>query len=278
VTDAKPALGRFGTFGRGVTPEQAKEIEALGYGAVWVGGSPPAELDWVEPILEKTTTLQVATGIVNVWTADAGPVSESFHRIEAAYPGRFLLGIGVGHPEALQQYVKPIDALNTYLDKLDEYGVPKNRRVVAALGPQVLKLSARRSAGAHPYLTTPEHTATARELIGPDAFLAPEHKVVLTTDSEKARAVGRKLLEIYFNLTNYVNNWKRLGFTDEDVAKPGSDRLVDAVVAYGTTDAIAARLKEHLAAGADHVPVQVLTSPDKLVQTLAELAGPLGLQ
>jgi probable F420-dependent oxidoreductase len=278
VTDAKPALGRFGTFGRGVTPEQAKEIEALGYGAVWVGGSPPAELDWVEPILEKTTTLQVATGIVNVWTADAGPVSESFHRIEAAYPGRFLLGIGVGHPEALQQYVKPIDALNTYLDKLDEYGVPKNRRVVAALGPQVLKLSARRSAGAHPYLTTPEHTATARELIGPDAFLAPEHKVVLTTDSEKARAVGRKLLKIYFNLTNYVNNWKRLGFTDEDVAKPGSDRLVDAVVAYGTTDAIAARLKEHLAAGADHVPVQVLTSPEKLVQALAELAGPLGLQ
>jgi probable F420-dependent oxidoreductase len=278
MTDAKPNLGRFGSFGRGVTPDQAKEIEALGYGAVWVGGSPPAELSWVEPIFEKTTTLQVATGIVNVWTADAGPVSESFHRIEAAYPGRFLLGIGVGHPEALQQYVKPIDALNTYLDKLDEYGVPKNRRVVAALGPQVLKLSARRSAGAHPYLTTPEHTATARELIGPDAFLAPEHKVVMTTDTEKARGVGRKALEIYFNLTNYLNNWKRLGFTDEDVAKPGSDRLVDAFVAYGTTDAIAARLKEHLAAGADHVPMQVLTSPEKLVPALAELAGPLGLQ
>jgi probable F420-dependent oxidoreductase len=278
MTEAKPNLGRFGSFGRGVTPEQAKEIEALGYGAVWVGGSPPAELDWVEPILEKTTTLQVATGIVNVWTADAGPVSESFHRIEAAYPGRFLLGIGVGHPEAHQKYVKPIDALNTYLDKLDEYGVPKNRRVVAALGPQVLKLSARRSAGAHPYLTTPEHTATARELMGPDAFLAPEHKVLLTTDTERARAVGRKALEMYLNLSNYLNNWKRLGFTDEDVAKPGSDRLVDAFVAYGTTDAIAARLKEHLAAGADHVPVQVLASPEKLVPALAELAGPLGLQ
>jgi probable F420-dependent oxidoreductase len=278
MTDTKPNLGRFGSFGRGVTPEQAKDIEALGYGAVWVGGSPPAELDWVEPILEKTTTLQVATGIVNIWTADAGPVSESFHRIDKAYPGRVLLGIGVGHPEAHQQYVKPIDALNGYLDKLDEYGVPKNRRVVAALGPQVLKLSARRSAGAHPYLTTPEHTAQAREIMGPDAFIAPEHKVVLTTDAEKARAVGRKALEIYLNLTNYLNSWKRLGFTDEDVAKPGSDRLVDAVVAYGTTDAIAARLKEHLAAGADHVPVQVLTSPDKLVPALAELAGPLGLQ
>jgi probable F420-dependent oxidoreductase len=274
----KPNLGRFGSFGRGVTPEQAKDIEALGYGAVWVGGSPPAELDWVEPILEKTTTLQIATGIVNIWTAEAGPVSESFHRIEKAYPGRFLLGIGVGHPEAHQQYRKPIDALTEYLDKLDEYGVPTNRRVVAALGPQVLKLSARRSAGAHPYLTTPEHTAEARRLIGPDAFLAPEHKVVLTTDADKARDVGRKALDLYLGLANYLNNFKRLGFTDEDVAKPGSDRFVDAVVAHGTTDAIAARLKEHLDAGADHVPVQVLTSTDKLVPALAELAGPLGLQ
>jgi probable F420-dependent oxidoreductase len=274
----KPNLGRFGSFGRGVTPDQAKDIEALGYGAVWVGGSPPAELDWVEPILEKTTTLQVATGIVNIWTADAGPVAESFRRIETAYPGRFLLGIGVGHPEAHQQYRKPVDALTEYLDKLDEYGVPKNRRVVAALGPKVLQLAAERSAGAHPYLTTPEHTAQAREVIGPDAFLAPEHKVVLTTDTEKARDVGRKALDIYLNLANYLNSWKRLGFTDEDVAKPGSDRLVDAVVAHGTAEAIAARLKQHLDAGADHVPVQVLTGPDKLVPALAELAGPLGLQ
>jgi probable F420-dependent oxidoreductase len=261
-----------------VTPQQAQEIEALGYGAVWVGGSPPAELDWVEPILAKTTTLQIATGIVNIWTADAAPVAESFHRIDKAYPGRFLLGIGVGHPEAHQQYIKPYDALNQYLDKLDEYGVPQHRRVVAALGPQVLKLSARRSAGAHPYLTTPEHTAQARELIGPDAFIAPEHKAVLTTDAEKARSVGRRALEIYLNLSNYLNSWKRLGFSDEDVAKPGSDRLVDAVVAYGTIDAIAARLKEHLDAGADHVPVQVLTSDEKLVPALAELAGPLGLK
>jgi len=278
MTDAKPNLGRFGSFGRGVTPEQAKDIEALGYGAVWVGGSPPAELDWVEPILEKTTTLQVATGIVNIWTADAGPVAESYHRIDKAYPGRFLLGIGVGHPEANQEFRKPIDALTEYLDKLDEYGVPKNRRVVAALGPKVLKLSADRAAGPHPYLTTPEHTAEARELLGPDAFIAPEHKVVLTTDVEKAREIGRKALEIYLNLKNYLNSWKRLGFSDEEIAKPGSDRLVDAVVAYGTVDAIAARLKEHLDAGADHVPVQVLTSPDKLVPALAELAGPLGLQ
>ncbi|MDT5222396.1 MAG: hypothetical protein QOF15_4501 [Mycobacterium sp.] len=275
---SKPDLGRFGSFGTGVTPQQAKEIEALGYGAVWVGGSPPAELAWVEPILAATTTLQVATGIVNIWTAPAKPVADSFHRIDKAYPGRFLLGIGVGHPEAHAEYRKPYDALVDYLNQLDEYGVPANRRVVAALGPRVLKLSAQHSAGAHPYLTTPEHTARARELIGPSAFLAPEHKVVLTTDADSARAVGRKALDIYLNLANYLNNWKRLGFSDEDVAKPGSDRLVDSVVAYGTTDAIAARLREHLDAGADHVPVQVLTRSENLVPALAELAGALGLQ
>jgi probable F420-dependent oxidoreductase len=274
---SKPNLGRFGSFGRGVTPEQAKDIEALGYGSVWVGGSPPAELAWVEPILEATTTLQVATGIVNIWSDAAKPVADSFHRIDRAYPGRFLLGIGVGHPEAITEYRKPYDALVEYLDQLDEFGVPANRRVVAALGPQVLKLSARRSAGAHPYLTTPEHTAQARELMGPSAFLAPEHKAVLTTDPERARAVARKLLPVYFNLANYRNNWKRLGFSEEETTFPGSDRLIDALVAYGSPEAIAARLKEHLDAGADHVPVQVLTKDENLVSALAELAGPLGL-
>ena len=277
----KPNLGTFGAFGhhsmwQQLSPDQLREIEALGYGAIWAGGSPAAELSWVDPILEQTSTLKLATGIVNIWTAEPGPTAESFHRIDKAYPGRFLLGIGVGHPEAHQQYRKPVDALTDYLDKLDEYGVPKDRRVVAALGPKVLKLSAERSAGAHPYLTTPEHTAEARRLI-PEAFIAPEHKAVLTTDPEKARAVGRKALEIYLNLANYVNSWKRLGFTEDDVAKPGSDRLVDAVVAYGTPAEIAARLKEHISAGADHVAVQVLTGPDKLVPALAELAEPLGL-
>jgi probable F420-dependent oxidoreductase len=274
---ARPDLGRFGVFGRGATPEQAKQIEALGYGTIWVGGSPPAGLSFVEPLLEPTTNLKVATGIVNIWTAAAKPVADSFHRINTAYPGRFILGIGVGHPEAGHEYRKPLDALTSYLDELDEYGVPINQRVVAALGPKVLKLSAERSAGAVPYLTTPEHTATAREIIGPDKLLLPEHKVVLTTDADKARSTGRKALEIYLGLANYLNNFKRLGFTDEDLARPGSDRFVDAVVAYGTTDAIAKRLKEHLDAGANHVAVQVLTGPDKLVPALSELAGPLGL-
>ena len=277
TAESKPNLGRFGAFGRGVTPQQAKEIESLGYGAVWVGGSPPAELAWVEPILGATSTLQVATGIVNIWTAPANAVAESFHRIDKAYPGRFLLGIGVGHREAIAEYRKPYDALVDYLDQLDANGVPANRRVVAALGPRVLALSAQRSVGAHPYLTTPEHTAQARELIGPEAFLAPEHKVVLTTDADKARRVGRGALDIYFNLANYRNSWKRLGFTEEEVTRPGSDRLVDAVVAYGTLDQIAARLNEHLDAGADHVPVQILTKDENLIAALAELAGSLGL-
>ncbi|MBO0678362.1 LLM class F420-dependent oxidoreductase [Mycolicibacterium sp. S2-37] len=277
-----PNLGTFGVFGlfqqwKQLSTAQLRDIEALGYGAIWAGGSPPAELDWVESLLEPTERIKVATGIVNIWSAAAGPVAESFHRIEAAHPGRFLLGIGVGHPELVTEYQKPYDALTEYLDRLDEYGVPKDRRVVAALGPQVLKLSARRSAGAHPYLTTPEHTARARALVGPDAFIAPEHKVVLTTDAAQARAVGRAHLGVYLNGTNYVNNWKRLGFTDSDVTAPGSDALIDALVAYGSTDAIASRLKEHLAAGADHVPVQVLTGPETLIPALAELAGPLGL-
>jgi len=280
----KPDLGKFGVFGhhealwQQVTPKQLQDIEALGYGAIWAGGSPAAELSWVDPILEATTNLKVATGIVNIWTAEAAPVAESFHRIEKAYPGRFLLGIGVGHPEAVTVYKKPYDALTEYIDALDQHGVPKDSIVVAALGPQVLKLSARRTAGAHPYLTTPEHTAQARELIGPDAYLAPEHKVILTTDAEQARATGRKALDLYLGLANYLNNFKRLGFTDEDLAKPGSDRFIDAVVAHGTIDSIAARLNEHIAAGADTVAVQVLTSPDKLVPALAELAGPLGLK
>ena len=277
-----PTLGAFGVFRlfqqwQQLSAAQLKDIEALGYGAIWAGGSPPAELDWVESILEATEKLKVATGIVNIWSSAAGRVAESFHRIEAAHPGRFLLGIGAGHPELIAEYKKPYDALTEYLDKLDGYGVPEDRRVVAALGPQMLKLAARRSAGAHPYLTTPEHTARARNLIGPDAFLAPEHKVVLTTDAAQARAVGRDHLGVYLQGTNYTSNWKRLGFTDSDVAAPGSDALIDALIAYGSTDAIVVRLKEHLAAGADHVPVQVLTGPDKLIPALAELAGPLGL-
>jgi probable F420-dependent oxidoreductase len=277
----KPDLGRFGVWigSRSVTPDLAARIESLGYGAVWVGGSPDAELAWVDPALEQTTSLQLATGIVNIWSAPAPAVAESYKRIENAHPGRFLLGIGAGHREHTQEYVKPYDALVGYLDALDAAMVPTSRRVLAALGPRVLRLAAQRSAGAHPYLTTPEHTAKARELMGKSVFLAPEHKVVLSTDPNEARVIGRRTVDFYLGLSNYVNNWLRLGFAHDDVRKPGSDRLVDAVVAYGTPEEIARRLNQHCEAGADHVAIQVLGSgnDDALVSTLSELAGPLGL-
>jgi len=276
----KPDLGRFGVWlpGRSVSPGVAKQIESLGYGAVWVGGSPDADLSWVEPALAETSTLQLATGIVNIWASPATHVAKSFERIESAYPGRFLLGVGVGHPEHTDVYKKPYDALVEYLDELDGAGVPTSRRVLAALGPKVLALAAERSAGAHPYLTTPEHTAQARELVGNTVFLAPEHKVVLTENVNEAREIGRRYADFYLDLSNYVNNWRRLGFTDDDVRKPGSDKLIDAVVAHGTPEQVAARLNEHLESGADHVAIQVLGGPDgKLLGALEALAGPLGL-
>jgi probable F420-dependent oxidoreductase len=245
---------------------------------VWIGGSPSGDLEYVEPILERTENLTVATGIINVWTASAEEVAEAYHRVEDAYPGRFLLGIGVGHPEHTEEYRKPYDVLVEYLDVLDAAKVPTSRRVIAALGPKVLKLSAQRSAGAHPYLTTPQHTGEARNLLGPTVFLAPEHKVVLARDAEASREIGREAVDFYLNLSNYLNNWKRLGFTEDDLAKPGSDRFIDSVVAHGTPDDIAGRLTEHLDAGADHVTIQVLGGWDKLLPTLTELAGPLGLK
>ena len=276
----KPELGRYGVWlsSRSISPNLAKQIESLGYGAAWIGGSPDADLTWVEPALAETSSLQLATGIINIWSSPAADVAKSYHRIESAYPGRFLLGVGVGHPEHTDDYKKPYDALVEYLDELDGASVPTSRRVLAALGPKVLALSAERSAGAHPYLTTPEHTAHARELIGNTVFLAPEHKVVLTANANEAREIGRKTVDFYLGLSNYVNNWRRLGFTDADVRKPGSDKLIDAVVAYGTPEQIASRLNEHVEAGADHVAIQVLGGPDgKLVGALEELAGALGL-
>jgi probable F420-dependent oxidoreductase len=152
--------------------------------------------------------------------------------------------------------------------------------VLAALGPRVLRLAAERTAGAHPYNTTPEHTAHARRLIGPNALLLPEHKVVLSTDTDEARAVARKVIAEtynYFALANYMGNWKRMGFTDADLTPPGSDKFIDALVAYGTPDDIAKRLGQHLGAGASQVVIQVLGGSDKLLPTLSELAGALGL-
>jgi probable F420-dependent oxidoreductase len=256
-------LGRYGVFGRAavLTTERARVLESLGYGTVWEGGSPPAELSHVEAILNATSTIRVATGIVNVWRADAVQVARSYHRIEAAHPGRFLLGIGIGHPEATATYHSPYQTLVDYLDVLNAEGVPAERQILAALGPRVLRLAGTRTVGAHPYLVTPEHSRQARGILGAGKLLAPEQRVVLEAESARAQAIGRASVRPYLRLSNYTTNLQRLGFTSEDVAGEGSDRLIDALVVSGDDAQIRQRLEEHHAAGADHVAVQLVAEP-----------------
>lgn len=258
-------LGRYGVWGhaRSLTAERARDLESLGFGALWQGGSPEADLRHVRDLLDATNTIVIATGIVNIWTADATAVAASYHQIEAAHPGRFLLGLGVGHPEAVAEYRSPYQALVDYLDVLDGEGVPVQRRVLAALGPKVLRLARDRSAGAHPYLVTPEHTRSARAILGPDRLLAPEQRVVLEADPSAARAVGRPtVVKPYLGLTNYTSNLRRLGYSDADLSGGGSDRLIDDLVVYGNSAEVARRLGQHLDAGADHVAIQLLSSPE----------------
>lgn len=265
-------LGRFGVW-RGYdefTPEDARELEELGYGTLWLGKSPGADLPNVEELLAATASITVATSIVNVWSAPAKEVAESFHRIDSRYPGRFLLGIGAGHPEMTSEYRKPYDVLVEYLDELDAAGVPKERRALAALRPRVLKLAADRTAGALPYLVTPEHTRDARGILGADALLAVEHKVVLDTDPERARATARPRVEFYLDLRNYVASLRGLGFDEVDLTKPGSDRLYDGLVAHGAAKSVVEQLVRHVEAGADHVALQILD--DEELPTLRALA------
>ncbi len=258
-------LGQFGVW-RGAwqtTPEIASGLERLGYGALWLGGSPDGDLAIAQSLLDATSTLVVGTSIVNIWKDAAPLVAESYARVQARHPGRFVLGVGTGHPEATQQYVSPYQALAAYVDQLVEHLVPSQRVVLAALGPKVLRLAGDRTAGAIPYLVPPEHTRRAREILGPGPLLAPEHKVVVDTDTEQARNLGRRRVQNpYLGLVNYTSNLRRLGFTDEDLADGGTDRLVDALVAHGSAEQVAVQLRAHLDAGADHVCVQLLTEPD----------------
>jgi probable F420-dependent oxidoreductase len=258
-------LGQIGIWQSAgdLTPELAAEVERLGYGSIWIGGSPGGDLGIVERLLDATDHIAVATGIVNVWKDDAATISAAYHRIAAKHPDRFLLGIGIGHPEATQEYRSPYATLVSYLDQLDEAGVPVEARALAALGPKVLALSAARSAGAHPYLTTPEHTRWARQLLGAGPLLAPEQKVVLDTDQERSRAIAREITARYLRLTNYVSNLRRLGWTDADFADGGSDQLVDALVVQGDVAVISRGVIAHLQAGADNVSVQPV-GPDHL--------------
>jgi probable F420-dependent oxidoreductase len=250
-------LGRVGIWHRhqnGMLP--VRELESLGYKALWVGGSP--SLEQVEPFLEQSTTLTVATGILNVWRHDPADVAAGHARLRAAFGDRFLLGVGIGHPEATSDYKKPLTKMREFFDGLDaaDPPVPKHERVAAALGPKMLQLAAKRSLGAHPYFTPVDHTRFAREQIGPDALLAPEVTVVVDPDPDRARAKAREWAASYLRLTNYAGNLLRFGFSESDIADGGSDRLIDAVIPHGSPEAIAEGVGAHFEAGADHVCLQ----------------------
>jgi probable F420-dependent oxidoreductase len=268
-------LGQIGIWQRGtvLTPQFAQEVEKLGYGTLWVGGSPDGDLQVVDTLLDATDHITVATGIVNMWKDDAATVGASYHRLEQRHPGRFQLGVGIGHPEATQEYRKPYDKIVEYLDQLDEAGVPTSRRVLAALGPKVLRLAAQRAAGAHPYLTTPEHTREARQILGQGPLLAPEQKVVLNPEPKQARAIGRPAVENpYLRLVNYRKNLLRLGWQESDLDNGGSDRLIDTLALHGDAETIARGITAHLDAGANHVCIQALgPAPLTAYQALSEV-------
>ncbi|MFJ6696836.1 LLM class F420-dependent oxidoreductase [Streptomyces sp. NPDC091272] len=267
------SFGRLGIWSgalRPTTPEgrleltdAVTELEDLGYGTVWSGGSP--SLDDVAPLLDATSRIKVATGILSIWDHPAESVAAQIADFEARYPGRFLLGLGVSHDAMAPQYTRPYSAMVAYLDALDAApdALPAERRILAALGPKMLELAASRAAGAHPYLVSPEHTAQARAALGPDAFLAPELTVVLDADLDRARTVARTMLGFYLGLPNYSNNLLRLGFTEADFENNGSDRLLDTLFALGDADRVRAKAEEFYAAGADHLALQALTADDR---------------
>ncbi|WP_405859971.1 LLM class F420-dependent oxidoreductase [Streptomyces sp. NBC_01515] len=262
----RETVGRYGIWSvglrtedparRGELADAAAELEQLGYGAVWLGGSSAAQ--HAVPLVEATSTLAVGTSIQSIWQYDAAESAAGFAELEAAHPGRFLLGLGVSHAKLADQYRRPYSALVSYLDALDTAGVPADHRLLAALGPKTLELARDRSAGSIPYLVTPEHTAKARAILGETPLLAPELKVVLETDPTRARTLARDYLAMYLALPNYTNNFLRNGFTESDITDGGSDRLVDAVFAWGDDTQIRARIDDFVAAGADHVALQIV--------------------
>ncbi len=252
--------------------EAAKLAEDLGYRAFWLGGSP--QLSTVRPLLAATTTLVVATGIVNVWQSDPATVATEHAELTREFPGRLLLGLGIGHPEATSDYSRPLTTMREFLDGLDNADPPvaPDERCLAALGPKMLELSARRSLGTHPYFTPVAHTRFAREQVGQRALVAPELACVVDTDIDRARATAREYAALYLRLRNYTSNLLKFGFVEEDIIDGGSDRLIDAIVPHGTAGQIMEMAREHLKAGADHVclqPVGVSGIPHDQWTTLA---------
>jgi probable F420-dependent oxidoreductase len=257
---------------RSLVLDAAAELEELGYGTIWFpGGQHEGLAEHIESILQRTRRVVVATGIVSIWTHPSAAIAEQHHALQQAFPGRFLLGIGVSHQHAVDRsgltYARPIEKLKSYLDELDAapQPVPVDERIVAALGPRALKLAGERSLGTHPYFVPPEHTRIARETLGPGKIVATEQMVVMEADADKARAIARPLIDRYLHAPNYTNNLLRLGYSEDDFANGGSDRLVDAIVAWGDVETILERVEAHHAAGADHVCIQVLSeTPQEL--------------
>ncbi|GIF02824.1 LLM class F420-dependent oxidoreductase [Actinoplanes siamensis] len=257
----------LGTESSRAAVDAANELERLGYSRIWFSAGfdhklPPR----FRELLDGTERIGVASGIASIWHTSPEDTAAFTADAERAHPGRFLLGLGASHSVLVERdgtdYRRPYSKMVEYLDALDAAGLAPERRVLAALGPRMLELSRDRSAGAHPYFTTAEHTAEARTTIGPDKLLAPEVAVVLETDPEVARATARQYTTGYLALPNYTNNLRRLGWTDEDLAGGGSDRLVDALIPWGTAERVAAGIEKHYQAGADEVAIQVLNGGD----------------
>jgi probable F420-dependent oxidoreductase len=254
---AMAELGRIGIWmPRTAGTEAVGEIESLGFGALWLGISP--SLDQARPFLEQSSRMTIATGILNVWQHEPADVAAQHVELQREFDGRFLLGIGIGHPEATSEYTKPLTKMHEFFDGLDAAAtpVPRDERVTAALGPKMLDLAAERSLGAHPYFTPVEHTRSARERLGDGPLLAPEVTVVVEPDEDTARQKGREFAERYLQRSNYRRNLLRLGFDEIDLEGGGSDRMIDAVVPHGSAEAVGEAISALLDAGADHVCVQ----------------------
>jgi probable F420-dependent oxidoreductase len=248
-------LGQIGIWRlRQHGPDGVDELEALGYSTLWLGASPST--DDARPYLERTTTMTIATGILNVWQHEPAAVAAGRAELARDFPGRFLLGVGIGHPEATSDYTRPLTTMRTFLDGLGS--VPADERILAALRPKMLQLAADRSLGAHTYFVPPEHTRRVREQLGPDPVIAPEIAVVVERDAETARRIAREYATGYLARSNYAANLRRLGYADDDLANGGSDRLIDEVIPHGSAADIADAVRAHLDAGANHVCLQPL--------------------
>ena len=281
-------LGALGLVAASREREVARRIEELGYGAIWFGEAfqNREAFGHAAILLGATQAIPVATGIANIWARDATAAVNGANTLNEAYDDRFVLGLGVSHAPIVNprghEYARPLAAMRAYLDGMDRhrYAAPPPAqppsRVLAALRPRMLELARDRSAGAHPYFVPPEHTRRARETLGPERFLAPEQAVVLETDPQRARELARGHMHVYLQLPNYLDNLRTLGFDEADLVEGGSDRLVDAIVAWGDADAIAGRVRDHVDAGADHVAVQAIAeTPDAALDVLGRIADAL---